>query len=165
VISADPRRLMAFDGVKEMTATTLKIIQAAAQRLAQRQVQGRSVVSSWQALLDYCRSKMAHRDTEAIRVLFLDSKNGVIADEEQGAGTVNQAPVYPREVVKRALELGAVSLILVHNHPSGDPTPSRMDVEMTKRVAEAARTLGVALHDHVVIGRNGHYSFRANGLI
>jgi DNA repair protein RadC len=165
VISADPARLTEIDGVKDATATTLKIVQAAAQRMAQRQMQGRSAITSWQALIDYCQTKMAHRDTEAFRVLFLDRKNGVIADEEQTAGTVDHTQVYPREVVKRALELGASALILVHNHPSGDPNPSRDDVEMTRRVAEAAKTLGVTLHDHVVIGRQGHYSFRSHGLL
>jgi DNA repair protein RadC len=165
VISADPNRLTQIDGIKDATATTLKIVQAAAQRLAQRQVQGRSAITSWQALIDYCQMKMAHRTTEAFHVLFLDRKNGVIADEEQTAGTVDHTPVYPREVVKRALELGASALILVHNHPSGDPQPSRDDIEMTRRVAEAAKTLGVVLHDHLVIGRQGHYSFKSHGLL
>jgi DNA repair protein RadC len=165
VISADPLRLMEVNGVKENTATALKVVQAAAQRLAQRQVQGRSVLSSWQALLDYCQASMAHRETEAFRILFLDRKNALIADEVQGEGTVDHTPVYPREVVKRALELNASALILVHNHPSGDPTPSRDDVEMTRRVAEAAKTIGIVVHDHVVIGRRGHYSFKSHGLI
>ena len=165
VISADPLRLMEVNGVKENTATALKVVQAAAQRLAQRQVQGRSVLSSWQALLDYCQASMAHRETEAFRILFLDRKNTLIADEVQGEGTVDHTPVYPREVVKRALELNASALILVHNHPSGDPTPSRDDVEMTRRVAEAAKTIGIVVHDHVVIGRRGHYSFKSHGLI
>jgi len=165
VISADPQRLMEANGVKENTAAALKIVQAAAQRLAQRQVQGRSVLSSWQALIDYCQASMAHRQTEAFRILFLDRKNTLIADEVQGEGTVDHTPVYPREVVKRALELNASALILVHNHPSGDPTPSRDDVEMTRRVAEAAKTVSIVVHDHVVIGRRGHYSFKSNGLI
>ena len=165
VISADPLRLMQVNGIKENAAAALKVVQAAAQRLAQRQVQGRSVLSSWQALLDYCQASMAYRETEAFRILFLDRKNALIADEQQGEGTVDHTPVYPREVVKRALELNASALILVHNHPSGDPTPSREDVEMTRRVAEAAKTVGIVVHDHVVIGRRGHYSFKSNGLI
>jgi DNA repair protein RadC len=165
VISADPLRLMQVNGIKENAAAALKVVQAAAQRLAQRQVQGRSVLSSWQALLDYCQASMAYRETEAFRILFLDRKNALVADELQGEGTVDHTPVYPREVVKRALELNASALILVHNHPSGDPTPSREDVEMTRRVAEAAKTVGIVVHDHVVIGRRGHYSFKSNGLI
>ena len=165
VISADPRRLVEFDGVKVMTATTLKIVQAAAQRLAQRQVTGRSVISSWQALIDYCQAKLAHRDTEAFRVLFLDRKNGLIADEPATEGTVDHTPVYPREVVKRALELSASALILVHNHPSGDPKPSRDDIEMTREIRKAAEALGISIHDHLVIGRKGHASFRSLWLL
>jgi len=165
VVSAEPGRLEEVDGVGEAVIATLKTVQSAALRLAQRQAQQGSVISSWQALIDYCQASMAHRDTEAFRVLFLDRKNALIADEVQGQGTVDHTPVYPREVVRRALQLGASALILVHNHPSGDPTPSRDDVEMTKRVIEAARTLGVQVHDHVVIGRRGHYSFKSNGLI
>jgi len=165
VIAASPERLKQVKGIGDAAVAALKLVQGAAVRLAQRQVLNKPVLRSWDALIDYCHSDMARRDTEAFRVLFLDRKNVLIADEVQEAGTVDHTPVYIREVVKRALSLGASALILVHNHPSGDPSPSRDDIEMTRRVAEAAKPLGVLVHDHVVIGRQGHYSFRANGLI
>ena len=164
-ISASPDRLMEVDGIKETSATTLKIIQAAAQRLARGQVLDKPVLGSWHALLDYCQTAMAYDKTEQFRVLYLDRKNNLIADEVQQKGTVDHTPVYPREVVKRALELQASAMIMVHNHPSGDPTPSRADIEMTQEVRDAAEKLGVTLHDHLVIGRGNHASFRSLGLI
>ena len=125
----------------------------------------RAVISSWDALLSYCRASMAHRETEQFRVFYLDRKNVLIADEEQARGTVDHVPVYPREVVRRALQLNASALILVHNHPSGDPTPSAADIDMTAQVGRAADVLGITLHDHVVIGRAGEVSFRADGYL
>ncbi|MEO1789565.1 MAG: DNA repair protein RadC, partial [Pseudomonadota bacterium] len=143
----------------------LKIVEAAAHRLARARVMGRPVVSSWQALLDYCQATMAHRETEQFRVLYLDTRNTVIADEEQARGTVDHVPVYPREVVKRALELNASALILVHNHPSGDPTPSQADIDMTERIRQAAEVLSITLHDHLVIGQSRELSFRSEGYL
>ena len=164
-ITADPERLAEVEGVGETTIATLKAVQAAAVRLVQGQVLNRPAVSSWQALLDYCRASMGHSSIEEFRVLYLDRKNVLIADEVLQRGTVDHTPVYPREVVKRALEVGATALIMVHNHPSGDPTPSRADIEMTKQVVEAAKSLGIVVHDHVIVGRDGHVSFRRDGLI
>ena len=143
----------------------LKIVEAAAQRLAQSRVMQRPVVSSWDALIDYCHTTMAHRETEQFRVLYLDRKNVLIADEEQARGTVDHVPVYPREVVKRALEINASALILVHNHPSGDPTPSPEDIAMTTRVQDAAQALGITLHDHLIVGKSRELSFRSEGLL
>jgi DNA repair protein RadC len=125
----------------------------------------RTVLSSWSAVLDYCRTAMAFADKEQFRVLFLDKRNQLIADETQQTGTVDHTPVYPREIVKRALELSASSIILVHNHPSGDPTPSRADIDMTRNIAAAAKPLGIAVHDHVIVGRSGHASFKSLGLL
>ena len=165
VISADPKELVEVKGVRESIVIALKTIQAAAIRLAREQVINRPVISSWQKLLDYCRAGMAYAKKEQFRVLFLDRKNVLIADEVQHTGTVDHAPVYPREVMKRALDLGASAIIMVHNHPSGDPTPSKGDVEMTKEVREAGEKLGIALHDHLIIGRRGHASFKSLGLL
>ena len=165
VVAAEPDALMQVDGVKLVAATALKAVEAAAVRLARTRVQGRPVISSWQALLDYCRAAMAQHKIEQFRLLFLDRKNVLIADELQQQGTVDHTPVYPREVVKRALELGASALILVHNHPSGDPTPSKADIEMTREIQKAASALGVTIHDHLVIGAAGHASFKSLGLL
>ena len=165
VISAEPERLMEIRGVGEAVATELKIIHAAAMRLMRGQVINRPVLASWSAILEYVRAAMAFADIEQFRVLFLDKKNQLIADEVQQEGTVDHTPVYPREVVKRALELGASAIVLVHNHPSGDPTPSMADIEMTKKVVDAGQRLGVAVHDHIIVGRKGHVSFRALTLI
>ncbi|PIL17687.1 hypothetical protein P775_23625 [Puniceibacterium antarcticum] len=165
VISAPISRLTEVAGVGEAVVTELKIIEAAAQRLSRSRVMQRQVVSSWDALLDYCHTAMAHRDTEQFRVLYLDRKNVLIADEAQAQGTVDHVPVYPREVVKRALELNASALILVHNHPSGDPTPSAEDIDMTAQIQTAAQALGLTLHDHLVIGKSTELSFRAQGLL
>lgn len=165
VLSAAPARLRAVPGVGEAVVVELKVLEAAAQRMARAKVMNRPVLSSWAALLDYCHTAMAHRETEQFRVLYLDRKNTLIADEEQARGTVDHVPVYPREVVKRALELSASALILVHNHPSGDPTPSDADITMTARIQAAAETLGVTLHDHLIIGRDRELSFRSEGYL
>lgn len=165
VVSAPPQRLREISGVGEAVVQELKIVEAAAQRLARARVMGRSVISSWEALLDYCRTAMAHRDTEHFRVLFLDRRNALIADEEQARGTVNHVPVYPREVAKRALELNASAMILVHNHPSGDPTPSESDIAMTARIRTAAEALDITVHDHLIIGMSRALSFRDEGLL
>ena len=165
VISAPEPRLREQTGVADAVVTELKIVEAAAQRLARARVIHRSVISSWDALLDYCRTTMAHRDTEHFRVLFLDRQNVLIADEEQARGTVNHVPVYPREVAKRALELNASAVILVHNHPSGDPTPSDSDIVMTEKVRAAVEALEITLHDHLVIGHAREVSFRDAGLL
>ena len=165
VIAAPPARLMEVKGVGETVASHLKIVEAAAQRLARTRVIGRPALSSWAALLDYCTAAMARCANEEFRVLFLDRKNVLIADEVQNKGTVDHTPVYPREIVKRALVLSASAIILVHNHPSGDPTPSKADILMTREIAAAAKALGLAVHDHLVIGRGGHASFKALGLL
>ena len=165
VIAAPRERLLEIDGAGESVVTQLKIIEAAALRLSKTKLIGKPALSSWQALLDYCKAAMARAVREEFRVLFLDRKNVLITDEVQSAGTIDHTPVYPREIVKRALELNASSLILVHNHPSGDPTPSRADIEMTRDIAAAAKPLGIAIHDHLVIGRSGHASFKSLGLL
>jgi DNA repair protein RadC len=165
VIAAPRERLVELDGVSESVAAQLKIVEAAALRLAKTRLLGRPALSSWAALIDYCAAAMARSQTEEFRVLFLDRKNVLIADEVQSTGTVDHTPVYPREIVKRALELAATAVILVHNHPSGDPAPSRADITMTRDVADAARALGIMVHDHVIVGRNGHASFKALGLL
>lgn len=165
VLSAPPPRLAAVTGVGPAVVQDLKIIEAAAQRMARARVMHRQVLSSWDALLDYCHTAMAHRETEQFRVLYLDRKNVLIADEEQACGTVDHVPVYPREVMKRGLELNASALILVHNHPSGDPTPSDADIAMTLKIIEAGQALGLTLHDHLIIGKSREVSLRAEGYI
>jgi DNA repair protein RadC len=165
VISAPPALLAETPGVGEAAITEIKIVQAAAQRFARGQVQKRPLLSSWSSVLDYCRAAMAFADKEQFRILFLDKRNQLIADEVQQVGTIDHTPVYPREVVKRALELSASAIILVHNHPSGDPTPSSADIQMTKSIAEVARPLGIALHDHIIVGKQGHASFKGLKLI
>ena len=165
VLSATPERLLEVSGVSDSIVTELRILREAGLRMARAAVIEKEVISSWQELLDYCSASMAHNPIEQFRILFLDRKNVLIADEVQQKGTVDHTPVYPREVVKRALELNASALILVHNHPSGDPTPSGADIEMTRRIAETAKPLGIELHDHLVVGKNRHASFRSLGLI
>ena len=165
VVSAAPARLLAVKGVGDAVVLELKIVEASAQRLMRARVMNRPVLSSWDALIDYCHTAMAHRETEQFRILFLDRKNVLIADEEQARGTVDHVPVYPREVVKRALELNASAIILVHNHPSGDPTPSTADISMTTQVQDAAAVLGITLHDHLIIGKARELSFRAKGYL
>ena len=164
-VSAAPARLSRIDGVGEAVILELKLAEAMATRLSRARVLNRPVISSWQALLDYCHTAMSHRETEHFRVLFLDRKNTLIADEELGRGTVDHVPVYPREVLRRALELNASALILVHNHPSGDPTPSSADIAMTGQIQTAAQALSITLHDHLIIGKSRESSFRALGLL
>ncbi|MGZ5998692.1 MAG: RadC family protein [Rhizomicrobium sp.] len=164
-IAAPHARLMEAPGIGESVATQLKIIEAAALRLSKTQLLNKPALSSWAALIDYCTAAMARSPQEEFRILFLDRKNVLIADEVQARGTIDHTPVYPREIVKRALELGASAVILVHNHPSGDTTPSRADIEMTRDVATAAKALNIAVHDHLVVGRSGHASFKSLGLL
>jgi DNA repair protein RadC len=165
VLAAPPQRLAEIKGVGEAVVTDLKIVQAAASRIARGEVKKRPVLSSWSAVLDYCRTAMAFADKEQLRVLFLDKRNQLIADELQQTGTVDHTPVYPREVVKRALEVSATAIILVHNHPSGDPTPSRADIEMTQSIVEIAKPLGISVHDHLIVGKEGHASLKGLRLI
>jgi DNA repair protein RadC len=165
VLSAPRQALTKVSGVGDAVVTDFKIIEAVARRMARARVMQKPVISSWDAVLDYCHTTMAHRETEQFRILFLDSRNRLIADEAQAKGTVDHVPVYPREVVKRALELNATALILVHNHPSGDPTPSQSDIDMTAQVIEACGALGITLHDHLIIGKSQELSFRSSGYI
>ena len=177
VLAAEPERLRqvmsmigAFEGPQiekdsDFTITHLKAMQRLLQRVLAEDVKARPVISSWQALLDYLKMALGHEPIEQFRVLFLDKKNILIKDEVQQRGTVDHTPLYPREIAKRALELGASALIMVHNHPSGDPTPSRADIEMTKQVEAALAPIRVALHDHLIIGKDRHLSFKSEGLI
>ncbi|WFE76140.1 DNA repair protein RadC [Roseinatronobacter sp. S2] len=165
VIAAPAARLRAVGGVGDAVIAELKLAQACAQRMARARVMNRPVISSWAALLDYCHTAMSHRETEQFRVLFLDRKNVLVADEAQGQGTVDHVPVYPREILRRALELNASALILVHNHPSGDPTPSQADIDMTQTILAACAALSITLHDHIVIGQSCELSFRSSGLL
>ena len=160
-IAAPVERLKEIEGLGEAAVAELKIVQAAATRLLRGQMRERPALSSWSSVLDYCRGAMAFAEREQFRILFLDKRNRLIADEEHQTGTVDHTPVYPREVVKRALELSATAVILVHNHPSGDPTPSRADIEMTKAIVEVAHPLGIAVHDHLIVGKDGHASLKA----
>ncbi|NOD64955.1 MULTISPECIES: DNA repair protein RadC [unclassified Ruegeria] len=165
VLTAPEERLRQIKGVGDTVITDLKILEACAHRMARARVMKRHVISGWDALLDYCHTTMAHRETEQFRVFYLDRKNVLIADEEQAKGTVDHVPVYPREVAKRALELNASALILVHNHPSGDPTPSQSDIDMTNRIQDACSALGLTLHDHLIIGKSTELSFRSEGYL
>ncbi len=165
VLSAPPERLRQVSGVGDAVVTELKVVEAAAHKLAQTRVIDRPAITGWQALVDYCRTTMARRETEQFRILFLDRKNILIADEPQAKGTVDHVPVYPREVLKRALELNASALILVHNHPSGDPTPSEADITVTRQIEAAANALSVTLHDHLIIGARDEFSFRSAGYL
>jgi DNA repair protein RadC len=165
VIAAPRPRLLEVKGMGEAVITELKIVHAAAQRLTRGEMRKRPVLSSWGSVLDYCRTAMAFAEKEQFRLLFLDKRNQLIADELQQTGTVDHTPVYPREVVKRALELSATALILVHNHPSGDPTPSRADIQMTQAIIDVAKPLGIAVHDHIIVGKEGHASLKGLKLI
>ncbi len=165
VIAAPRERLLEIPGAGEAVVAQLKIVEAAAQRLAKTKVIGRPALSSWAALLDYCMAAMARGLREEFRVLFLDRKNILIADEVQSRGTKDHTPVYPREIIKRARKLGATAIILVHNHPSGDPTPSKADIDMTREIVTAAGALNITVHDHLVIGRKGHVSFKSLNLL
>ena len=153
------------DGIGEASVSQLKLIAAAATRIAKGELRERRQLASWADVIDYCRTSMAFADKEQFRLLFLDKRNQLIADEVQQTGTVDHTPVYPREVIKRALELSATALILVHNHPSGDPTPSRADIEMTQAIIAVARPLGIAVHDHIIVGKDGHASLKGMRLI
>jgi DNA repair protein RadC len=165
VLAAPPHLLTDIEGVGESVALDLKIVEASAKRLARGAVAKRPVLSSWSSVLEYCRTAMAFSDREEFRLLFLDKRNALIADELQQRGTVDHTPVYPREVVKRALDLAATAVILVHNHPSGDPTPSSADISMTRQIIDVAKPLGIAVHDHIIVGREGHASMKGLRLI
>lgn len=165
VVNAPLSELQKIPDMGDSAIASLKAAHELSLRILREEVIEKPVLQSWKALLDYCRASMGHNKTEQFRIFFLDKKNKLIADELQQEGTVDHTPVYPREVVKRALELGASAIILAHNHPSGDPTPSRADVDMTKQIIMAAAPLNVEIHDHVIIGANDHYSFKSNGLI
>jgi DNA repair protein RadC len=165
VISAPSERLKEVKGLGEASITELKIIEAAARELAHGKVQDRPILSSWSSVLDYCRAAMAFGDKEQFRILFLDKRNHLIVDELQQEGTVDHTPVYPREVVKRALELAATAVVLVHNHPSGDPSPSQADIRMTQEIIAVAKPLGIEVHDHIIVGKDGHASLKALKLI
>ena len=165
VLGASPAELQTVKGVGEALALDLKLLHEAALRTAREQLAKRPVISSWSALMAYVKTALAHEAREQFRVLFLDKKNGLIADEVLGRGTVDHAPVYPREVMRRALELSASAVILVHNHPSGDPAPSAADIDMTRQIVEALKVLRITVHDHLVVGRDGVASFKALGLM
>jgi DNA repair protein RadC len=165
VISAPATRLAEIKGLGNATITELKLIEAAASRLVRGEVRKRPVLSSWSAVLDYCRTAQAFADREQFRVLFLDKRNRLIADELQQVGTIDHTPVYPREVVKRALELSATAIVLVHNPPSGDPTPSQADIHMTQQIIAVANPLGISVHDHIIVGKEGHASLKGLKLI
>lgn len=165
VLNAEPRLLAQVEGMGEVSAAALKIVALAARRMARSEVQGQPIIGSWQALLDYLAIDMAHLNNERVRVLYLNSQNRLILDELAAEGTIDEAAIHPREIIRRAFEIGASALILVHNHPSGSPEPSRADIQITNRIAEAGRLLGVTVHDHVIVGREGHVSLKAKGLI
>jgi DNA repair protein RadC len=164
-MNAPDELLKEVPGLGEAAITEIKLVRAAALRLVRGEVLERPVLGSWSQVLDYCRASMGFEPKEQFRILFLDKRNQIIADEVQQEGTVDHTPVYVREVVKRALELSATAIVLVHNHPSGDPTPSRADIEMTKQIVQAAKNLGIVVHDHIIVGKQGHASFRGLGLI
>jgi len=161
VVNAPDTLIKEIDGAGDRVVAELRLVRAAALRLMQRQVMEKPVLGSWSQVIEYCRAAMAYESRELFRILFLDRKNRLIADEVQGVGTVDHTPVYVREVVKRALELSSTAIILVHNHPSGDPAPSRADIDMTQLIVAAARPLGVTVHDHIIVGRHGHASLKS----
>lgn len=165
VLNADAKALAAHPGMGDSSAASLKIVALAARRMARQQIAEQPVLGSWDALIDYLTIDMAHLTVERVRVLFLNSHNRLIHDEHVGDGSIDEAAIHPREVIRRALDLGASALILVHNHPSGQAEPSRADIDITNRIAEAGRLLGIVVHDHVIIGRQGHVSLKAKGLI
>ncbi len=164
-LAAPRARLMEINGLSEISVDTLKAVHAAIGRYHMSEINQRQVLDSWSSVMDYLQATMAHADVEQFRILFLDKKNGLLADEVQQTGTVDHTPVYPREVIKRALELGATALIMVHNHPSGDPTPSRADIEMTRKVIDIAQPLGIEIHDHIIVGLRKNLSFRQMQLL
>lgn len=165
VINAPESRLKEIDGIGEAVITELKLVKASALRLMQGELAQKPVITSWASMLRYCVAAMAHEQREQFRIIFLDKRNQVIADEIQAEGTIDHTPVYVREVVRRSLEVGATAIILVHNHPSGDPTPSKADISMTKAIIEALKTIGITVHDHIIVGRDGHASLKQLQLI
>lgn len=165
VLNADPGALAEVKGMGKTSAAALKAVALAARRMARNEVEDKPVLGSWQALLDYLTVDMAHLTVERVRVLYLNTQNRLIQDHHVGDGSIDEAAIHPREVIRRGLDLGATALILVHNHPSGNPEPSRADIQITNRIAEAGRLLGITVHDHVIVGRQGHVSLRAKGLI
>ncbi len=165
VLGATPKRLSEISGLGKSSITDLKIVAAASNRMLKGEITEKKLLGSWSSVIDYCRSSMAFEEKEQFRVLFLDKKNVLISDEVQQVGTVDHTPVYPREVVKRALELSSTAIILVHNHPSGDPTPSRADIDMTNTIITTAKPLGITVHDHIIIGKDGHASMKGLKLI
>ncbi len=165
VLNADPGALQQVKGVGETSAAALKSVALAARRMARSEVREKPILGSWQALIDYLSIDMAHLTIERVRVLYLDTRNRLIDDHHVGDGSVDEAAIHPREVIRRAMDVGASALILVHNHPSGNPEPSRADIQITQRIAEAGRLLGVTVHDHVIVGSEGHVSLRSKGLI
>jgi len=165
VLNADPAALCQIAGIKQGTVGVLKTVAVAARRLAKNEILDRPVINSWEKLVDYCRITLAHLPREQLHLLFLDRRNAVIAGETQGVGTIDHTPVYPREVARRALELNASAVIMVHNHPSGDPCPSAADISATRQVAAALKSIGVTLHDHLIVGRSGHASLKSAGLM
>lgn len=165
VLNADPKALQSVKGIGETSAAALKITSLAARRMARNEVSEKPVLGSWQALLDYLTIDMAHLTVERVRVLYLNTQNRLIHDHHVGDGSIDEAAIHPREVIRKGLDIGATALILVHNHPSGNPEPSRADIQITNRIAEAGRLLGIVVHDHVIIGRDGHVSLRTKGLI
>jgi len=165
VLNADPGALRDVNGMGEASAASLKIVALAARRMARSEVAQKPVLGSWQALLDYLTIDMAHLTVERVRVLYLNAQNRLVLDHHVGDGSIDEAAIHPREVIRKALDIGATALILVHNHPSGSPEPSRADIQITNRIAEAGRLLGIVVHDHVIIGRQGHVSLKAKGLI
>ena len=165
VVHAPEARLREVEGIGDASVHQIKLLAAAASRVAKGEIKRSIALSSWNDVIGYCRSSMAFADKEQFRLLFLDKRNQLIADEVQQTGTVDHTPVYPREVIKRALELSATALILVHNHPSGDPTPSQADIQMTKAIVDIAAPLGISVHDHIIVGKNGHASLKGMRLI
>ncbi|MEM6811318.1 MAG: DNA repair protein RadC [Pseudomonadota bacterium] len=165
VLNASLNDLHGVDEISHNTAIAIRAIRAAGLRLLKQDIVGRPVLTSWQRLVDYCQAAMAQEKNEQFRIIFLNKRNEVVADEVQQTGTVDHTPAYPREIVKRALELGATALIMVHNHPSGDPTPSEPDIQMTRQVIQAAKAFDITIHDHLIISRNGYKSFKTEGLI
>ncbi len=165
VLNAPQAALLKHDGLSETAVTALKSVQAAAHRMMKQELLNRPVLNSWTRLLDYCAATMAHETRESFRILFLNKKNELIADEIQQTGTVDHTPAYPREIMKRALELGATAMILCHNHPSGDPRPSQADIDMTRTICDAGAPFGIVIHDHIIVSRNGTSSFKTMGLL
>ena len=165
VLNADAKALQSVKGIGETSAAALKSVSLAARRMARVEVQQKPVLGSWQALLDYLTIDMAHLTVERVRVLYLNTQNRLVLDEHVGDGSIDEAAIHPREIIRQALDIGASALILVHNHPSGNPEPSRADIQITNRIAEAGRLLGIVVHDHIIIGREGHVSLKAKGLI